>query len=71
VYQDREIYFPEKARALYKRSKAYTTIGKLADAACDGREALRLYRLSKPHDTRPLDELDDSDFDHIIVFWSR
>jgi hypothetical protein len=71
VYQDRKIYSPEKARALYKRSTVYTSVGKLADAACDGGEALRLYRLSKPYDTRPLNELEDSDFDSIIVFWSR
>lgn len=71
VYQDRDIYSPEKARALYKRSKVHAGVGKLADATCDEREALRLYRLAKPHDTRPLSELGDLDFDSIIVFWSR
>jgi tetratricopeptide (TPR) repeat protein len=71
VYQDREIYFPEKARALFKRSKVYRGLGKVEEADRDGEEALRLYRLSKAEDTRSLDELDHSDFDNIIVFWSR
>jgi hypothetical protein len=71
VYQDREIYSPEKARALYKRSKVYAALGKLSNAACDGNEALRLYRLSQPNDSRLLNELEHSDFDNIIVFWSR
>jgi hypothetical protein len=71
VYGDRDMYFPEKARALYKRSKALDVLGRSTDADRDRRESLRLYRLSKPEDLRPLDELDDLDFDKIIVFWSR
>jgi hypothetical protein len=71
VFQDRGSFYPEKARALYKRSKVYAVLEKPADGACDRREALRLYRLSQPSDKRLLDELDDSDFDNIIIFWSQ
>jgi len=71
VYQDREIYFPEKARALFKSREVYRSQGRVIEADRDGEEALRLYKLSKPDDTRSLDELAHADFDNIIVFWSR
>jgi hypothetical protein len=65
------MYYPEKARALFKRSKAFRILGRNSEADCDGKESLRLFRRSKPEDTRPLEMLVDSDFDKIIVFWSR
>jgi hypothetical protein len=71
VYGDRDIYYPEKARALFKRSKVFRILGRNSEAECDGKESLRLYRRSKPGDARPLGMLTDSDFDKIIVFWSR
>jgi len=65
------MYYPEKARALFKRSKVFKILRRTGEANCDGKESLRLYRRSKPDDTRPLEMLEDSDFDKIIVFWSR
>jgi hypothetical protein len=71
AYWGRDIYFPEKARALYKRSNVYRLLDKDDDARCDAGESLRLYRLYKPDDKRPFEDLKDEDFDKIIVFWSR
>jgi len=71
IYQDRDIYSPEKARALFKRSKVFKSLGQDTKAQKDADEALRLYKLSKPDDRRPLQELKDEDFDRRIVFWSR
>jgi hypothetical protein len=65
------MYYPEKARALFKRNKVLRMSGRISEADCDKKESLRLYRRSKPFDTRPLEMLEDSDFDKIIVFWSR
>jgi hypothetical protein len=65
------MYSPEKARALFKRSKIFRILGRNSEADCDEKESLRLYKRSKPTDSRPLRLLEDSDFDKIIVFWSR
>jgi hypothetical protein len=46
-------------------------MGKYADAECDGKECLRLYRQLVPEDSRSLDLLTGEDFDKLIVFWSR
>jgi hypothetical protein len=71
VYGQQEMYYPEKARALFMRRKAYQLLGHTDAAVCDGRESLRLYRHAKPEDDRPLELLEDSDYNRIIVFWSR
>lgn len=71
AYGERDIYFPEKSRALYKRSNLYRLLDKDHDAQCDANECLRLYRIHRPDDERSFQELNIEDFDKIIVFWSR
>jgi hypothetical protein len=71
AYGDRNIYYPEKARALYMRSKLHRQMNRETPANCDQTESLRLYRIFAPDDQRPWEALTNSDFDKIIVFWSR
>ncbi|QDS73010.1 hypothetical protein FKW77_009080 [Venturia effusa] len=71
VYEGRDIYMPEKARALYKRAKSFRGLDRCAEAQKDEDDSLELYRGLVPGDSRPLSELSDGDFDKLIVFWSR
>jgi hypothetical protein len=71
VYGDKGLYSPEKTRALFKRSEALRKLGRLEEAKKDAEDCYRIYRQLVPHDERPLEQLSDSDFDKIIVFWSR
>ena len=71
VYENREIYAPEQARLLFKRSRSLRNMGKSAEADQDDNDCLDLYRQLVPQDRKPLEGLSDRDFDRLIVFWSR
>jgi hypothetical protein len=62
---------PEKARAYYKKGRVLTLQGQSGEAETAYGEAMKLYKKIRPNDPRPREQLDDSDFDKCIMFWSR
>lgn len=71
MYGDRSVYAPEKARAFFQRGRSLRILGRADEAQKDEDECLVLYRDIKEGDKRALEELSDTDFDNLIVFWSR
>ena len=70
---DHKHFEPETARVRFKRGKVFQATGKLKEAEADFAIALRLYNeLNGPSKrASKIEDLNDSDFDHKIMFWSR
>lgn len=64
---------PEAARAHYKKGKVLNQIGEDEKAQLDLDAALATFNSIVPPEDRvgSIDDLDDEDFDHWIMFWSR
>lgn len=78
AYTDRDAgdyemaYLPEKARAIYKRSRVLRWQGKLGEADGELEEAARLREdVLGTKDAPEPESLTDGDFDDLVAFWSR
>ncbi|KAL1626888.1 hypothetical protein SLS56_006616 [Neofusicoccum ribis] len=71
IFTGRPVYLPERARAMFKRSRVLKLLGKLKEAETEKEENLKLLRELTDLGTKTLDEITDADFDEVIVFWSR
>ena len=71
VYGHNHDYRPEKARAQYKRSCVLRLLHRVTEADDEALESLNHYRALCPNDTRCLDSFSHSDFDKLVVFWSK
>ncbi len=63
----------EAARAHYKKGRIYQRTGHEEDAKAEFARALRIYNSIVPagEGADKIEDLDDEDFDHWIMFWSR
>lgn len=71
IYGGREHFLPEKARVVYKRAKLFHLMGRKLEAQDGLEEALQLLKKVRPATEKEANSLEDSDFDKIIMFWSR
>ncbi|GME43675.1 putative tetratricopeptide repeat domain-containing protein [Neofusicoccum parvum] len=71
IFTGRPVYLPERARAMFKRSRVLELLGRLKEAETEKEESLKLLRELTDLGTKTLDEITDADFDEVIVFWSR
>jgi len=71
AYGGREIYKPEIARATYKRSKVLHLLGRSDQAREDLMSSRELLRMITRAPVNAEEDLQDSDFDEQISFWSR
>lgn len=71
TYGDRYVFKPEKARAIFKRSKVLRLLQREDEAEAALNESWKLYQEIRPADQRTAEQLCDTDFDKIVVFWSR
>jgi tetratricopeptide (TPR) repeat protein len=64
---------PEAARAHYKKGKVLQKLGQSDEAGKELDLALETFNSVVPPADRvgSIDDLDDEDFDHWIMFWSR
>jgi hypothetical protein len=65
------VYTPEKARALFKRSKALGQLRRLDEAETDRLHSIQLYRELVLDKDGPGKDLTDDEFDDVVVFWSK
>lgn len=71
VFSGRPRYKQEYARALYKAGQLSQAVGNSARATLEFEEAYRLRQGLVRDDQRGIEELQESDFDDLVVFWSR
>ena len=71
VFSASDVYKPENARATFKRSKVLSSLKREDEAVAELRRSFSLYREAVPDNTKALEDLEDSDFDEPIVFWSK
>jgi hypothetical protein len=64
---------PEAARAHYKKGNVMKQMDQEEEASKEMDTALDIFNSFVPPEDRveSIDELDDEDFDHWIMFWSR
>ncbi|KAI0445097.1 P-loop containing nucleoside triphosphate hydrolase protein [Xylaria telfairii] len=68
---DAEIYKPELARTTFLKARLLEHMGKTQEADVTYEAAARLRAALVPQDNRHVKELDSSDFDNLVMFWSR
>ncbi|KAJ3497234.1 hypothetical protein NLG97_g2061 [Lecanicillium saksenae] len=63
----------EAARAHYKKGRIFHRTGQGEDSEAEFEKALRIYNSMVPPEDQAdkIEDLDDEDFDHWIMFWSR
>ncbi|EGX95344.1 NB-ARC and TPR domain protein [Cordyceps militaris CM01] len=71
VFGGRRQYQQELARSTYKASQVSRAMGNNDKAEEQLQEACQLRRALIPGDRRGNDELNEADFDSLVVFWSR
>lgn len=78
IYSDQDIggrdaaYVPEKARAIYKRSRVLRLQRRTAEADVELEEAVRLReQVLGAAETREIEALTDAEFDDLIAYWSK
>ena len=71
VFGSRIHYRHEKARTDHMTGPLLALMGKDDLSEKHFTEAYELYRVLKPEDLRPREELSDTDFEELACFWSR
>lgn len=61
----------ETARATYLKGMLYQEMGRMEEADEQMRKAYEIRKRLKRTDNRPLEQLDETDFDQLVAFWSR
>ncbi|KAI9930214.1 hypothetical protein MW887_012026 [Aspergillus wentii] len=74
TYAEQPYFCAERARAWYLKGKMLVAQQQQNESkeakTCFG-EAVRLFRLARPDDGRPLERLGQEDFNNAVIFWSR
>lgn len=71
MFSGRQQYKQELARSTYKASQVSLAMGSKEKAEEELCEAYTLRRSVVQDDVRGMDELKESDYDELVVFWSR
>ncbi|KAI9689075.1 MAG: hypothetical protein M1822_000812 [Bathelium mastoideum] len=71
IFQDRVVYQPEKARALFRKSEILRGQGHLQEAHESQKESLRLYHDILSAAPKTSEGLSHADYDDLVAFWSR
>jgi hypothetical protein len=73
IFDESDYLKPEAARAHFKRCKVLRTLEQDHEAAGEAAHALRLFNdvVLPGERVASINKLDDEDFDHHIMFWSR
>lgn len=61
----------ETARTTYLKGMLYQEMGRMEEANKEMRRAYEMRKRLKRTDSRPLEQLDETDFDQLVAFWSR
>ncbi|KAL6895043.1 hypothetical protein GGI43DRAFT_424491 [Trichoderma evansii] len=61
----------ETARTTYLKGMLYQEMGEIEEADKQMRRAYEIRKRLKRTDSRPLEQLDETDFDQLVAFWSR
>lgn len=71
VFTSRPVYLPERARAIFKKSRVLHLLGRADEAAKEKEASVELLRELVDVGERTVDQVADADFDGAIVFWSK
>ena len=71
VYSARKCHRNEYARSLYKRAQLLSAMGNQSGAASLRTRAYELRRSIVKDDLRPIDEIEEKDYNKLIIFWNR
>ena len=71
VYRDEPYYLPEIARTNYQLGKVLSILNDTPAASKHTGRATELIHRLVPDDPRPIEDLQDRDFDRLICFWAR
>jgi hypothetical protein len=71
VYRSSHLYRNEIARTLYKLGCVLQDSGKIEEGKGHIDEAEKQYRVIKASDPKESLDLDEQDYDRLVMFWSR
>lgn len=71
IFRSRPYLRNEVAQTTYKMGQIYLSTGDNVRARQEFREAHSLRRRLRPQDKRPVEEMKESDYDELVIFWSR
>ena len=71
IFNSRSYLSNERARTTFRKGKLFRLMGMGAEAEKLLSEAYTIRKQLEPRDTRPLEQLKESDFDLLVTFWSR
>ncbi|KAM4057224.1 tetratricopeptide repeat domain-containing protein [Hirsutella rhossiliensis] len=71
IFNSRSYLTNERARTSFRKSKLLRLMGKRTAANRLSLEAYETRKQLRPLDGRPLEELEEADFDELVAFWSR
>ena len=71
IFDSRPYLVNERSRTMFRKGDLFRLMGKNADAEKLLREAYAIRRELEPRDNRPVELLEESDFDALVAFWSR
>ena len=71
VYSARKCHLNEYARTLYKRAQLLSAMGNQSGSATLWTRAYELRRSIVKDDLRPIDEIEEKDYNKLIIFWNR
>lgn len=71
IFGSRPYLRNEVARTTYKKGQMYQSTGDNVLAWREFRKAHSLRRRLRPNDKRTVEELRESDYDQLVIFWSR
>jgi tetratricopeptide (TPR) repeat protein len=71
IFNSRSYLLNERARTTFRKAKLYSLMGMSTEADKLLLEAYEMRKQLEPKDTRPLEKLEENDFDILVAFWSR
>jgi hypothetical protein len=71
IFSARSYLTNERARTTFKKGKLLQLMGQVTESNKLLLEAYGIRKQLRPYDMRPLDKLEESDFDELVAYWSR
>lgn len=71
IFSNRSYYKNEQARATYKRAQLFSAQGDKAKALEHFKKAFGLRKSLLPGDKKLMNQLSETDYDDLVIFWSR
>lgn len=71
MFIHRPFFKPETARVAFLKGQTLHKLGRVAEALPCAEKAIELYQELNPYSLKPVDSLAMTDFDELVMFWSR